>query len=44
MLIHISYILQVLIWESYPYRSSFKDAWNVFTDHPLQTLADVAGR
>ncbi|XP_018014029.1 EGF domain-specific O-linked N-acetylglucosamine transferase [Hyalella azteca] len=36
--------VQVLIWETYPYVSSFAAAWRAFTRHPVRTLADFAGK
>lgn len=36
--------VQLLVWETYPYRSPFAAAWRAFSRHPLQTLADVRGR
>lgn len=36
--------VRVLIWENQPYRSAFLPAFNVFTKHPIMSLADVAGK
>lgn len=36
--------VQLLVWETYPYRSPFAAAWRAFSRHPLQTLTDVRGR
>lgn len=36
--------VQLLIWETYPYRSPFAAAWTAFSRHPVQTLNDVRGR
>lgn len=36
--------VRVIIWENVPYRSSFQSAFNVFTKHPIWSLADVAGK
>ncbi|KAF2358576.1 Glycosyltransferase 61 [Trinorchestia longiramus] len=36
--------VDVLVWESYPYISSFASVWRAFTRRPVRTLADVAGK
>ncbi|CAG0913822.1 unnamed protein product [Notodromas monacha] len=36
--------VQVILWQSVPYRSNFGLAWDAFTDNPLLTLSDLAGK
>ena len=35
---------QILIWDTYPYRSNFGSAWKAFTDGPLLTLDRFKGK
>lgn len=35
--------VQILIWESFTYRSSFQDTWEAFTDHELWDLKTFRG-
>lgn len=36
--------IEVIIWETYPYRSLFRDMWTAFTRHPVRTLDSFAGK
>lgn len=36
--------VQLLVWETYAYRSPFAGAWRAFTRLPVQTLLDVRGK
>lgn len=36
--------VQILIWETYTYRSSFQDTWEAFTDHPIWDLKTFRGK
>lgn len=35
--------VQILIWETYTYRSAFEDTWKAFTDHPIWDLKTFRG-
>ncbi|KAI2809919.1 hypothetical protein BLOT_001072 [Blomia tropicalis] len=32
---------QIIIWDSYPYRSNFKSIWEAFTSNPILSLNDL---
>lgn len=36
--------VQIIIWETYPYRSNFADMWKVFTKNKILTLKNFAGK
>ncbi|KAH8413423.1 hypothetical protein KR009_010992 [Drosophila setifemur] len=36
--------VQILIWETYPYDSPFKDTFKAFSQHAVWTLSDVEGK
>ncbi|KAH8334156.1 hypothetical protein KR059_007021 [Drosophila kikkawai] len=36
--------VQILIWETYPYDSPFKDTFKAFSQRPVWTLSDVEGK
>ncbi|XP_030384210.1 EGF domain-specific O-linked N-acetylglucosamine transferase [Scaptodrosophila lebanonensis] len=36
--------VQILIWETYPYDSPFRDTFKAFTQRPVWTLSDVQGK
>ncbi|CAG0894975.1 unnamed protein product [Darwinula stevensoni] len=35
--------VHIILWESYPYRSSFAPAWKAFTKYPVKTIKDYEG-
>ncbi|CAG9864442.1 unnamed protein product [Phyllotreta striolata] len=35
--------VHVLVWETYTYRSAFRDTWEAFTDHPIWDLKTFRG-
>lgn len=35
--------VQILIWETFTYRSAFEETWEAFTDHPLWDLKTFRG-
>lgn len=36
--------VQILIWETYPYDSPFRDTFKAFSQRPIWTLSDVQGK
>lgn len=36
--------VQILIWETYPYDSPFRDTFKAFTQRPIWTLSEVQGK
>lgn len=36
--------VNILVWETYPYKSPFAAAFQAFTRHPIQTLSDYSGK
>ncbi|XP_030555048.1 EGF domain-specific O-linked N-acetylglucosamine transferase [Drosophila novamexicana] len=36
--------VQIIIWETYPYDSPFRDTFKAFTQRPIWTLSDVQGK